>query len=595
MAFTAGTVAAEPRHGLSIFGDLKYPPDFAHFDYVNPDAPKGGRLATVGTAAMSTFDSFNGYILKGDPAQGLNLIFDTLMARAYDEPDAMYGLVARTADVAADKKSVTFELRPEARFSDGSALTGEDVCDSFRLLSTEGHERIRITIRDVEACTVLGPTSVRYDFSGENTRDLPLIVAALPIFSKAYYSSHDFTKTTLEPPLGSGPYRIGRFRQGQTVSYMRRPDYWGKDLPVNRGQYNFDEIRYEYYRDTTAGFEAIKAGLLDLKEDFSSKSWATGYEGLTAVKDGRLIKEELPDETMSGAQGFFINLRREKFRDIRVRKALDLAFDFEWSNRNLFYGIYQRTSSFFEGGDLEAEGKPVAAELKFLDELKGELRPEVFGEVYQPPVSDGSGSDRKLLREASRLLDEAGWKAEGGVRKNTRGEAFTIEFLENDPVFERIMTPYVRNLKLLGIEASVRLIDEAQYQRRLEDYDFDMIVSRFVPPLTPGVELRMFFGSAAAKNRGSFNLAGVDLPAVDKLIDQAIRANDREELKAVCRALDRVLRAEHFWVPHWHKRAYNIAYWNQFGRPEIKPKYERGIIETWWVDPAKAATLKRGQ
>jgi microcin C transport system substrate-binding protein len=595
LALSAAAASAEPRHGLSIFGDLKYPPDFAHFEYVNPDAPKGGRIATVGTAAMSTFDSFNGYILKGDPAQGLALLFDTLTARAYDEPDAMYGLVARTADVAPDKSSVTFELRPEAHFSDGSPLTAEDVCDSFRLLSTEGHERIKITIRDVKACTVVTPTTVRYDFSGENTRDLPLIVAALPIFSKAYYSTHDFTKTTLEPPLGSGPYRIGSFRQGQTVSFVRRPDYWGKDLPVNRGQNNFDEIRYEYYRDTTAGFEALKAGLLDLKEDFSSKSWATGYEGLPAIKEGRLIKEELPDETMSGAQGFFINLRREKFRDIRVRKALDLAFDFEWSNRNLFYGIYQRTSSFFEGGDLEAEGAPGPAELKFLDPLKSELRPEVFGEVYQPPVTDASGSDRKLLREASRLLDEAGWKADGGVRRNAKGETLTIEFLENDPVFERIMTPYVRNLKLLGIQATVRLIDEAQYQRRLEDYDFDMIVSRFVPPLTPGVELRLFFGSEAAKNKGSYNLAGVDLPAVDKLIDKAIRAQDREELKAVCRALDRVLRAEHFWVPHWHKRAYNIAYWDQFDRPKIKPKYERGILETWWTDPAKASTLKRGQ
>ena len=544
---------------------------------------------------MSTFDSFNGYILKGDPAQGLGLLFDTLMRRAYDEPDAMYGLVAKTADVAPDKSSVTFELRPEARFSDGSALTAEDVCDSFRLLSTEGHERIKITIRDVKSCTVLAPGSARYDFAGANTRDLPLIVAELPIFSKAYYAQHDFTKTTLEPPLGSGPYTIGAFKQGVSVTFARREDYWGKELPVNRGQYNFAEVRFEYFRDTTAGFEAFKAGLLDLKEDFSSKSWATGYAGLAAIKEGRLIKEELPDETMSGAQGFYINLRREKFQDIRVRKALDLAFDFEWSNLNLFYGIYRRTSSIFEGGDLEAEGKPADPELKVLEPLRSELRPEVFGEVYQPPVTDASGADRKLLREASRLLDEAGWTVEGGVRRNAKGEALTIEFLENDPVFERIMTPYVRNLRVLGIEATVRLIDEAQYQRRLEDYDYDMIVSRFSLPLTPGVELRAFFGAEAAKNKGSYNLAGVSIPAVDKIIDKIIMTSDREELKAACRALDRVLRAEHFWVPHWHKRAYNVAYWNQFGRPKIKPRYERGIIETWWTDQAKAASLKRGQ
>jgi microcin C transport system substrate-binding protein len=595
LALQGGIAAAEPRHGLSIFGDLKYPPDFQHFDYVNPQAPKGGRLATVGTAAMSTFDSFNGYILKGDPAQGLELLFDTLMVRAFDEPDAMYGLVARTADVAPDRGSVTFELRPEARFYDGSSLTAEDVCDTFRLLKTEGHERIRITIRDVKTCAVLTPARVRYEFDGENTRDLPLIVAALPIFSKAYYAKTDFTKTTLEPPLGSGPYGIDSFRQGQTVSFVRRPDYWGKDLPVNRGQYNFDEVRYEYFRDTTAGFEALKSGLLDLKEDFSSKSWATGYDGLAAIKDGRLIREELPDETMSGAQGFYINLRREKFRDIRVRRALDLAFDFEWSNRNLFYGIYRRTSSIFEGADLEAEGVPGVAELKYLEPLRSELRSEVFGEVYQPPVSDGSGADRKLLREASRLLDEAGWTSSGGIRRNAKGEALTIEFLENDPVFERIMTPYVRNLKRLGIEATVRLIDEAQYQRRLEDYDYDLIVSRFSLPLTPGVELRQFFSAEAANNKGSFNLAGVAVPAVDKLIDRIIAANDREELKAACRALDRVLRAEHFWVPHWHKGFYSIAYWNQFDRPKIKPKYERGIVETWWTDQDKAARLKRGQ
>ncbi len=354
----SAAAAAEPRHGLSIFGDLKYPPDFAHFDYVNPEAPKGGRLVTVGTAAMSTFDSFNGYILKGDPAQGLELTFDTLMERAYDEPDALYGLVAKTAGVAPDKSSVEFELRPDARFSDGSALTAEDVCHSFKLLSTEGHERIRITIRDVKSCTVLTPLSLRFDFAGENARDLPLIVAQLPIFSKTYYSTHDFTKTTLEPPLGSGPYAIGSFRQGVNVTYVRREDYWGKDLPVNRGKHNFNEVRYEYYRDRTASFEALKAGLLDLNEDFSSKSWATAYAGLAAIPEGRLVKEELPDDTMSGAQGFFINLRREKFQDIRVRKALDLAFDFEWSNLNLFYGIYRRTSSIFEGADLEAEGTP---------------------------------------------------------------------------------------------------------------------------------------------------------------------------------------------------------------------------------------------
>jgi microcin C transport system substrate-binding protein len=589
----ATTAEAEPRHGASIFGDLKYPPDFAHFDYVDVNALKGGRLVTIGTSGVTTFDSFNGFILKGDAAQGIDLIFDTLMVRAFDEPDAMYGLVAKTVDIAQDKKSVTFELRPEAKFADGSALTADDVCDSFRLLKTEGHERIRITIHDVKECQILSPTSVRYQLEGENTRDLPLVVAALPIFSKAYYQSHDFAKSTLEPPLGSGPYKIGPFRQGQHVTYVRRDDYWAKDLPVNRGHYNFDEIRYEYFRERTAELEALKAGILDLREEFTSRDWATAYN-VAAVKDGRLIKEQLPDETMSGAQGFFINLRREKFQDIKVRQALDLAFDFEWSNANLFYNQYKRTSSVFEGGDLEAEGKPSPQELELLDQMRAELRPEVFEGVYSPPVSNGTGADRKLLRRASELLDEAGWTVKNGVRENAKGEKLTVEFLEDDRAFERVMTPYLRNLRLIGIDARLRLIDEAQFQQRLKDFDFDITIQRYVLPQTPGVELKAFFGSQSAKAPGSYNLAGLALKPVDVLIDRVITAKSREELKTAARALDRVLRAEHFWVPHWSKQAYNLVYWNIFGRPKTKPKYDRGVITTWWIDAQKAASLRRG-
>ena len=590
---TAASAEAAARHGASIFGDLKYQPDFPHFDYADPSAPKGGRLVTIGTTGVTTFDSFNGFILKGDAAQGLDVIFDTLMVRAYDEPDAMYGLVAKLVDVADDKKSVSFELRPEAKFADGSALTAEDVCDSFRLLKTEGHERIRITIHDVKECQVLSPQRLRYQFEGENTRDLPLVVASLPIFSKTYYQSHDFTKSTLEPPLGSGPYRIGPFRQGQHVTYVRRDDYWAKDLPVNRGQYNFDEVRYEYFRDRTAELEALKAGILDLREEFTSRDWATAYN-VGAVKEGRLIKEQLPDETMSGAQGFFINLRREKFQDIRVRQALDLVFDFEWSNANLFYDQYKRTSSVFEGGDLEAEGKPSPQELELLDQLRSELRPEVFEEVYSPPVSNGSGADRKRLRGASELLDQAGWTVKNGVRENAGGEKLTVEFLEDDRTFERVMTPYLRNLRLIGIDARLRLIDEAQFQQRLKDFDFDITIQRYSLPQTPGVELKAFFGSQSAKAPGSYNLSGLALKPVDVLIDKMIKAKSREELKTAARALDRVLRAEHFWVPHWSKQAYNLVYWNIFGRPKTKPKYDRGVITTWWIDSQKAASLRRG-
>ena len=344
--FLASSSQAEPRHGLSVFGDLKYPASFSHFDYVNPDAPKGGRMALIGIVANDTFDSFNGYILKGDVAQGLALLFDTLMARAMDEPDAVYGLVAKTADLAADRKSLVFELRPEAKFADGTAVTSEDVCDSFRLLSTLGHENIRLTIKDVEACDVVAPHTVRYRFKSGGIRDLPLSISALPIFSKAYYAQHDFTKTTLEAPLGSGPYKIKNYRTGEYVAYERRADYWAKDLPVNRGRFNFDEVRFDYFRERTAGFEALKSGVIDLREEYTSRDWATAYD-FPAVKDGRVKKTELPDETPSGAQGYFFNLRREKFQDIRVRRAFNLAFDFEWTNKNLFYGLYHRTASFF--------------------------------------------------------------------------------------------------------------------------------------------------------------------------------------------------------------------------------------------------------
>jgi microcin C transport system substrate-binding protein len=589
----AGPAAAEPGHGISIFGDLKYDADFRHFDYVNPDAPKGGKISTIGVVARDTFDSFNNFILKGDPAQGLDLLFDGLMERAYDEPDAVYGLIAQSADIAPDRKSITFRLRPEARFSNSTPVTAEDVCDSFRLLSTLANERIRLTIRDVTACDVLGSLEVRYRFSGDNTRDLPVTVAELPVFSKAYYSTHDFSKSTLEPPLGSGPYRIGKFKAGEFVSYERRDDYWAKDLPVNRGRYNFNEIRFEYFRDRTAGFEALKAGLLDLREEYTSREWATAYE-FDAVRTGKVIRDILPDETPSGAQGFFFNLRRSKFSDIRVRKALNLAFDFEWSNKNLFYGSYKRTASFFELTPLKATGKPSPEELTLLEPFRNELRPEVFDEVPLPPVSDGSGQDRKLLREASVLLDEAGWKTDGTVRKNEQGETLAIEVLIDSPVFERVFAPYVKNLRLLGIDAVIRTVDDAQYQDRLKNFDFDIISSRFSSDVTPGVGLRVFFGSGSANAPGSFNLSGVASPVIDALIERIVAAGSRQELDTAGRALDRVLRAEHFWVPNWHKGSHWIAHWDVFGRPAIKPKYDRGILDTWWYDAEKAKKIGRG-
>ncbi len=590
----AGSAAqAEPRHGLSVFGELKYADGFRHFDYVNADAPKGGRMALIGPTPVDTFDSFNGYILKGDPVQGYELLFDSLMARAMDEPDAIYGLVAKTADVAVDRMSVTFALRAEARFADGSALTGEDVCDSFRLLSTLGHENIKLTIKDVDACDVVGLHEVRYRFKGENVRDLPTNVAQLPIFSKAYYGKVDFARTILEPPLGSGPYGVKNFSTGQYVTYGRRTDYWAKDLPVNVGRYNFDDLRFDYFRERTAGLEALKSGVIDLREEFTSRDWATAYD-FPAMKDGRVKLAVLPDETPSGAQGFFFNLRREKFQDIRVRRALNLAFDFEWSNANLFYGLYKRTASFFEMSPLKAEGLPSPEELALLEPMRGRLRPEVFGMPEVPPVSDGSGQDRKLLRQASDLLDAAGWKADGTLRKNAGGKSLDVEFLIESPVFERILAPYVKNLQLLGVNATIRTVDEAQYQSRREAFDYDVISSRFASSVTPGTDLRVFFGTASAKAAGSFNMSGVASPEIDALIEKVVSAQTRASLDIAGRALDRVLRAELFWVPNWHKGSFWVAHWDRFGQPAQKPKYDRGIVDTWWYDPDKAARISQG-
>jgi microcin C transport system substrate-binding protein len=584
--FIATSARAEPAHGLSAFGDIKYPANFTHFDYVNPDAPKGGRLALIGPVPIDTFDSFNGYILKGDPAQGTALMFDTLMTRAMDEPDADYGLVARTADLAADRKSIVFELRPEAKFADGTALTSDDVCDSFRLLSTLGHENIRLTIKDVEACDVVAPHSVRYRFKSAGIRDLPLSIAELPIFSKAYYSRHDFSKTSLDAPLGSGPYEIKSFRAGEYVAYGRRADYWAKDLPVNRGRYNFDEVRFDYFRERTAGLEALKSGVIDLREEYTSRDWATAYD-FPALKEGRVKKTVLPDDTPSGAQGYFFNLRREKFQDIRVRRAFNLAFDFEWTNKNLFYGSYTRTASFFEASPLKAEGTPPGDELALLEPMRAKLRPEVFQAPELPPVSDGSGQDRKLLRTASELLDQAGWANENGVRKNGKGQTLSAEFLIESPTFERILAPYVKNLKLLGVDASIRIVDDAQYQSRREEFDYDILSSRFASGVTPGTDLRVFFGTASANAPGSFNVSGVASPAIDTLIEQVVSAGSRQQLDTAGRALDRVLRAELFWVPNWHKGSHWIAHWDRYGRPAIKPKYDRGIVDTWWYDVAK--------
>ncbi len=614
----AAPASAEPRHGLSIFGDLKYPPDFKNFDYVNPDAPKGGRIATMGTGGATTFDSFNNFIVKGDAAHGLDLLFDSLMTRAVDEPDSVYGLVAKSADVATDGMSVTFNLREEAKFADGTPVTADDVIFSFTALKEKGNPAIGLVLRDVTSAEASGTATVRYAFKGTQTRDLPLILAGLPVISKAFYTAHPFEETSLSPPLGSGPYIIKDFSPGTYVSYKRREDYWAKDLSVNRGRYNFDEVRYEYFRDRNVELENLKSGTFDFREEFTSVNWATGYD-IAAVKQGRLIKDTLPDDNPSGAQGFFINLRRDKFKNVRVRQALDQVFDFEWSNKKLFYGLYTRTQSFFENSDMKAKGPPSKEELALLEPFKDKLPPAVFGDAYSPPVTDGSGDNRDGLKKARDLLNAAGWQVRSEViddpncglfckiltavglkskpsivmARNAKGESLDIEILMFEEGFDRIIQPYVGNLKRIGVNASIRRVDPAQYERRVKTFDFDLTVQRYSLRLNPGAELRGYWGSEAAKMDGSQNLSGIADPVIDDLIEKVTAAKSRADLVTATRAIDRVLRASHYWVPHWYKAAHNVAYWNKFSRPATMAKYDPGVIDTWWYDSAKATALAK--
>ncbi|MBX3495042.1 MAG: ABC transporter substrate-binding protein [Parvibaculum sp.] len=587
------------RHGLSIFGALKYGPDFPHFDYVNPAAPKGGTFSQIGpttafNASFYTFDTLNGYILRGNAAQGLSLIFDTLMARAFDEPDALYGLVAESVEISEDGNRYIFHLREGAQFHDGTPLTAEDAAFSFLLLKEKGHPLISQNMSEVANAEALDARTLEIVFTGKQTRDLPLFIAGgLPIFSKAYYTANDFTEASLTPPLGSGPYRIGNFRAARFIDYERVDGYWGRDLPVNVGQWNFDRIRFEYFRDRTAQFESFKAGNYLFREEFTSKTWATEYN-FPAVRDGRVKLLTLPDDTPSGAQGWFLNTRREKFKDPRVREALGLAFDFEWTNKNLFYGLYKRTESYFENSPMKAEGEPDAAELALLEPFRDVLPAAVFGPAIVPPASDGSGQDRGLLRRAATLLDEAGWRIVDGTRRNADGQTLSVEFLDDEPMFERIVAPLVKNLRLLGVAATIRQVDTSQYQERMNNYDFDASIRRFSLGLTPGIELRSYWNSKFADVPGGRNLSGIANPAVDALIEIVIAAGSREEQTVAARALDRVLRAGHYWIPQWHKNSHHLAFWDIFGRPETKPKYERGVIRTWWVEADAAATTGTG-
>jgi microcin C transport system substrate-binding protein len=593
----ASAAAAEEveKHGLSIFGDLALPPDFEHFPYVDPDAPKGGEIAlqvsaTGGNQTFNTFNTLNAYILKGDGAAGMGLIFDTLMSGNGDEPDALYGLVARAVRISPDKNVYRFLLRKEARFHDGSPLTARDVAFSLNILRSKGHPSIRQPLRDVDAVEAEADDIVVVRLKPHHSREAALIVAGQPIFSAAYYKTHAFDETTLEPPLGSSAYRVGAFDQGHFISFAREPNYWGRDLPVNRGQANFDRIRFEYFADRKVAFEAFKAGVFTFREEFTSAVWATGYD-FAAVKDGRVKRATLPDESPMGTQGWFLNMRRDKFKDVRIREALGLAFDFEWTNANIMYGVYSRTISFFQNSPMAAQGEPSPQELALLEPYRKELSAAVFDAVYTPPASDGSGQDRELLRRASGLLAEAGCKRQGATLNLPDGKPFEIEFLDFDNALEPHTAPLIKNLKLLGIEARYRVVDAAQYKRRTDSFDYDIVTSRFGLGLTPGEGMRATFGSEAATMPGSRNVSGISDKVVDALIEKALVVETRDELTFICRAIDRILRAGHSWVPMWNKPNHLVACWDVFSRPERGPRYETGVVSTWWYDEEKAKRI----
>jgi microcin C transport system substrate-binding protein len=582
---------------MSSFGDLALAPDFKHFAYVNPDAPKGGKYSESVSSrgyngSFLTFDSLNAYILKGTGAFGMDFTFATLMAANADEPDAMYGFAARAVRIAPDGLTYTFLMRPEAKFHDGTPLTAADVAWSINTLKDKGHPIIAQLLRDCKGAEAEGEQVV-VRFAPKRARDVPLFVAGLPIFSKAYYTKTEFDKSTLDIPLGSGVYKVGRFDAGRYIEFERVKGWWGANLPVMRGLYNFDVLRYEYYRDRDVGFEGFTAANYLFREEFTSRTWATRYN-FPAFTDGRVKRRVIPDHTPSGAQGWFINTRRGKFKDRRLREALIDAFDFEWTNKTIMYGSYERTQSVFENSPMKAAGPPSPDELKLLEPFRGKVPDEVFGQPYVPPVTDGSGQDRRWLHHAAKLLTDAGCSIKDGKRVLPGGEPITIEFLVDEPNLQPHHLPYIRNLGILGIQASLRLVDPVQYRRRVDDFDFDIVIDRFSFSSTPGESLRSYFSSQAARIKGSQNHAGIADPAIDAMIDHIIAANTREDMTFACRALDRVFRSGRYWIPHWYKPNYWLAYWDVFAWPDKQPRYGRGVPETWWADAAKAAAMKKG-
>lgn len=589
IALQSSANAAEPSYGHSKYGDLKYGPDFSHFEYANPDAPKGGTIVRYSTG---TYDNTNPFILKGVSAIGAGVIYDTLTVPSLDEPFSHYGLIAETIEEADDKRWVIFNLRKSARWHDGVALTADDVVWTFDTLKEKGHPAYKNYYAAVAKAEALDTHTVKFSFSEGNNPELPLIIGQLAIMPKHFWEDRDFEKTTLDPLLGSGPYKFAEIDAGRAITYELVEDYWAKDLPVKVGHHNFGKLHFDYYRDSTVAFEAFKSGDIDLRRENISKNWATAYD-FPAATDGRVVKENLPDESSQTMQAFIMNNRLDKFSDMRVRKALGHAFDFEWMNKNLFYDAYSRTQSFFQNTEFMATGLPEGDELAILEKYRDQLPAAVFDEPFTLPVNDGSGNLRKQYREAIKLFKEAGWEIKNQKLTNTKtGETMQIELMLSSPTLEKIALPYKKALERLGVEMSVRIVDSAQYEKRVEESDFDMVVLAWRQSLSPGNEQVSYWGSSTADEPGSSNYAGIKNPVIDEIIKLIIAAPDRPALVSATKALDRVLLHNHYVIPQYFGAFHRIAYWNKFEHPEIMPT-KNLTFETWWIDPEKEAALKK--
>lgn len=573
---------AKPVHAIAMHSSPKYDKDFTNFDYVNPNAPKGGELKYY---AFGTYDSFNPYILKGMPAAGSSTPFDTLMVSSADEPFTRYGLIAETIEVPADRSFVAFNINPKARFHNGLPVTAEDVRFSFNILRDKGTPMYRYYYANVKEVKVTSSDRILFIFDKDkDNRELPLILSELPVFSAEFFKNKDFSATTLTPILGSGPYRISSFEAGRNITYERVPDYWAADLPVNRGLYNFDKIKYDYYRDTAVALEAFKAAAFDLRIENEAKKWAKGYD-LNQANQHKLKMVEFRHHNPSGMQSFVFNTRSKLFKDIKVRQALTYAFDFEWSNKNLFYGFYHRTKSYFDNSVLASSGLPHGRELDLLNKWKGQIPDAIFTTEFTLPVTEGNGQIRENIISAFKLLNEAGWFYKDGKLRDRDGNPFTFEIMldtASAAAWERITLPFVRNLAKLGITAKIRVVDLSSYQSLLNSFDFDMVVNLWAQSLSPGNEQRHFWGSKAADEKGSYNLAGIKDKAIDDMIEKVISAKTEAELIAATRALDRLLLFGYYVIPQWHSKETRVAYWDKFGMPDIVPLHGVQLM-SWWV------------